>query len=386
MQTMVRSVRGNRLFDGDRLIDGPVAVLISGGRICDVDLSGADAPCCAEVIDLGDVTLLPGLIDSHVHLCWDPEGDPADLAADDEATLIARARHHARQALAVGVTTMRDLGDRGFATVRLREQWSSGPELLVSGPPITPTGGHCWFLGGEADSDQEVATAVAERARCGADWVKVMATGGFLTPGTDPLRSNYPLATLVALVDAAHRHRLPVAAHAHAATGVADAVRAGVDSVEHCSFRTEHGLGPDPRVIETMARRRIGAGITIARPRAGQTALMRAAVDAIVPRAQLLMRSGVTVALSTDAGVTATKPHDSLPTDLIYAAGQGLTNRQVLQAATSAAAAVCGISDRKGRIAAGFDADLVAVAGNPLHRIDAILDLRAVFRAGVRTT
>jgi imidazolonepropionase-like amidohydrolase len=386
MDIAVRCVRADRLFDGDRLVDGPVSVLMSGGRIAEVDLSGACPPSGAEVTDLGDATVLPGLIDSHVHLCWDPTGDPADLAAADETALVARAKRHAGQALAVGVTTVRDMGDRAFTTVRLREQWSAGPELLVSGPPITPTGGHCWFLGGEADSEQDVATAVAERAHRGTDWVKVMATGGFLTPGTDPLRPSYPLTTLIALVDTAHRQELAVAAHAHGSTGVVDAVAAGVDSVEHCGFRTEHGVVPDPRTIDTMARKGIGAGITIPRPRDGRTAPMQAAVDAIMPRAELLMRSGVTVALSTDAGVTATKPHDSFPDHLVYAARHGLTNRQVLRAATSSAATVCRIADRKGRIAAGYDADILAVAGNPLHHIDAILDIRAVFRAGARTT
>ena len=149
-------------------------------------------------------------------------------------------------ALAGGITTVRDLGDRNYITLALRDELAgdptAGPELLVAGPPITTTGGHCWFFGGEVDDPAKVRAAVAERADRGVDAIKVMATGGGLTPGSRRTESQFDRAALDAMVDEAHRRGLPVAAHAHAPAGIADAVDAGVDSVEHCAFLTADGV------------------------------------------------------------------------------------------------------------------------------------------------
>lgn len=387
MHTRLLGVRAARCFDGHTLQEGPVLVLVRDGLIVDVDRTGAAAPEGTELVELGDCTLLPGLIDSHVHLSWDPLGRHEDMATTATDVLVARAQRHAEQALHAGVTTLRDLGDRAFATVDLRDTWASGPELLVAGPPITPTRGHCWFLGGEADTRDDVVAAVAERAARRTDWVKVMATGGFSTSGTDPVVPHYPPATLTALVEAAHGHGLPVAAHAHATAGIADAVAAGVDTVEHCTFHAHDrpGVVVDARTVEAMAARGTCASITVARARADRPQWIQDVVNRMGARALALLAAGVPVALSTDAGIIPTKPHDVLPADLVHAAGLGLTNQQVLTAATATAARACGIAHRAGRLTPGYGADLLAVAGNPLHTITALLDVRAVFKAGVRT-
>ena len=185
-------IRADHLFDGYRFHEDPVLVVVEDGRIGAVDFSRAVPPQDMTLVDLGESTLLPGLVDAHAHLCWDPDGNSEDLARDPYRVLVDRARRHAEAALSSGITTIRDLGDRDFATLALREEYRQGttvgPELVVSGPPLTRSGGHCWFLGGEADSAEALVEAVQERAARGVDWIKVMATGGFTTAGTDPGR------------------------------------------------------------------------------------------------------------------------------------------------------------------------------------------------------
>lgn len=381
------AIRAAGLFDGQNFLAGPVLVLSENGRVIDIDWSGALPPEHADVLDLGDLTLLPGLVDAHTHLSWDPQRNPEQILSEDDECLLARAHLNASKALSAGITTLRDLGSRGFDLLNLRDDYRHGrivgPELLVSGPPITRSNGHGWFLGGVADSLDQVIEAVAERARRGVDWVKVMATGGFTTQGSDPSRPNYDLETLTALVRSAHVHGLPVTAHAHATSGIADLVEAGVDGIEHCTFYTSRGAVLDATLVEAMAERGIRAGITLARPQGVPEPWIQEILDRVVPHADELMRAGVRVALCTDAGINPARPHDVLPADLVYAADHGLSSRQVLAAATSVAAEVCGVGHRKGRIAAGYDADLIAVSGNPLHDIRAILEVCAVVRAGL---
>src|SRR5262252_3681895 len=181
-------LRAGRLFDGDAFHAGAPLVVVRGGRISGVDLAGSGVSAGLPIVDLGDVTLLPGLIDAHVHLAFDPVGDVVtQMQADPDEVLLQRMHRHAQAALRAGITTVRDLGDRSYlASVlrgRYRDDPQAGPEILMAGPPITRSGGHCWFLGGEADTPEELAAAVAERAARGVDVIKVMATGGIITPG-----------------------------------------------------------------------------------------------------------------------------------------------------------------------------------------------------------
>src|SRR5262252_5265520 len=162
-------LRAARLFDGvhPRLLEQPL-VFISDGRISAVESAPTAPPADARVLDLGDATLLPGLIDAHVHLGFDASRDPvAQMRADSDAVLLLRMRRAAQRALAAGITTVRDLGDRHYLGVTLRDWFRAGdelgPEIVAAGPPITVTGGHCFFMGGEADGELEVRRAVRER-------------------------------------------------------------------------------------------------------------------------------------------------------------------------------------------------------------------------------
>ncbi len=380
-------IRAEQLFDGYRFHQGPVVVVVDDGRISAVDFDGA-CPQDMALIDLGEWTLLPGLVDAHAHLCWDPDGEPEDLAGDPDEALLRRARRHAGAALRSGITTIRDLGDRDFATLSLRQEYRQGttvgPELLVSGPPLTRSGGHCWFLGGEADSTEALVAAVNERAERGVDWIKVMATGGFTTVGTDPWQPQYTVDQLAALVEAAHRLGLPVTAHAHATAGIAAAVAAGVDGVEHCTFLNEAGVSVSPDVMDAIVARGVWCGITIPRVVPGMPEDIEALVQDLRRNIRRLMDSGARVALSTDAGVGPEKTHDVLPIELADLSRHGFTGTEVLTGATAAAAASCGLGNRKGRIAPGYDADLLAVAAGVDQDLAGLCDVKAVWRNGTQ--
>ena len=364
-------------------------VLTEGAEIVAVD-AAAKAPADVAVVDLGDATLLPGLIDAHVHLCFDASPDVFTpmMELDDESLLVAM-REHAHLNLMAGVTTVRDLGDRRFLSLEMRDRFqsqpSAGPELLVSGPPITRRGGHCWFLGGEADTVGELEAEVNLRAERGCDVVKVMATGGVITPGFLPHESQFGVEELRAIVAASHNAGLPVAAHAHGPDGIRDAVAAGVDSVEHCTFFTADGIDVDWGTVEEIVRRGIFSSATIATvPGAIPPPPIAARIDAMAAAFQRMHEMGARIVCTSDAGVGPPKPHGVLPHGGRAMSELGLSNAAVLESMTSVAAAACGLSDRKGRLAPGFDADIIAVGGNPLDDVGALLHVAAVFRAGER--
>ncbi|MGP4003468.1 amidohydrolase family protein [Streptomyces sp. 8N706] len=363
-------------------------MLIDGSRVAGVDMTGAHPSSELRVLDLGDVTLLPGLIDSHVHLAFDPDNKSKHEMVNEVAhTILARMRVHAGQ-LRAGVTTVRDLGDRHHLAVSLRDHSAAGtevgPEILAAGPPITRTGGHCWFLGGEADGIAAVQAAVEERIARGADVVKIMATGGVITPGWGPHQSQYTLDELSAATRAAHAHGRPVTVHAHGRQGIADAVAVGVDGIEHVSFFTEDGVEPDWETVEAMVQAGIFVGATEAWLPAGSMVAPHMAGRVEQRRANFarMHREGAQLVCCSDAGAGPRKPHGVLPYGIINFGSLGLTNAEALASATTLAAQACGLADRKGRIATGYDADLIAVVDNPLHHLESLLDIRAVIRAG----
>jgi imidazolonepropionase-like amidohydrolase len=379
------AIRAARGFDGAsaQLIERPL-VLVEDGRIVAVESGGVEPPAEAETVEFGDATLLPGLIDAHVHLGFDAGADPvAQMLADSDATLLLRMRLAARRALAAGITTVRDLGDRSYLGLTLRDWFNSGgepgPAILAAGPPITVTGGHCHFMGGEADGELEVRRAVRAHVKAGVDVIKIMATGGHMTRGTNPSVPQYSVDELRAAVEEAHRLDRQLTAHAHGPSGIAAAVEAGVDCIEHCSFRVSGGRQPEPRLVERIAERGIAVSPTV-----GFLGQPGPLFESFVPILEHMHRAGVRLVASTDGGVSANRPHDVLPHAIAFLAHAGLSNAEALAAATSVAAEVIGVADRTGRLQVGKDADLLAVAGNPLGDTAALLHVKAVFRAGRR--
>lgn len=391
MQRMLLTARW--LFDGrtphvfhDRVVE------VEDGRILDVRSRSASLPE-PDVVDLGAATLLPGLVDVHQHLVFDASDDPvAHLQADDDATVLGRMQAAAQRALAAGITTIRDLGDRGYLSLTLREMFRDGheigPRILASGPPLTVTGGHCWFLGGEADGEDGIRRAVRERAARGVDVIKVMATGGVMTPTLGPHESQYTRAELAAAADEAHAHGLGLAVHAHGTQGIADALTVGADSIEHCSFFTADGVDADPALIDRLARSGVAISSTGAFLPGGDHPLppaIRERLAAMMASHATLFRAGARIVCGSDAGIGPSKPHDVLPHGVSgFLPAIGMTSAQALVAATAVAADVCGIAEVTGTLEPGKDADILAVAGNPLDDLAAVHDVVAVFARGAR--
>ena len=374
-----------RVMTGDEtIIDGAVAI---GGRT--VDWVGAAVALPADYrslprTDYPAATIMPGLIDSHVHLAFDGGPNPAArMRAETDEQQLMLMLHSARQLLGIGVTTARDLGGRGYLAVAVRDAIAAGlargPRLVVAAAPITVTGGHCWFMGGEADSEDDLRRLVRTHHKNGADLIKVMSTGGFMTAGSAPWYAQFTTAQLAVIVEEAARVDKPVAAHAHGIEGIRRAVEAGVATIEHCSFVTETN---ERRFSEAVAARIAEQGMFVC-PTISGSAPYVAELTGIEVGAHVkaLHEMGVRIIAGTDAGVD-NNPHHQYVGGLEYLVTLGFKPAQVLAMATTEAAAALGLGAVTGRLAPGYDADLIVLAGDPQADIAVLRELRRVIARG----
>jgi imidazolonepropionase-like amidohydrolase len=391
------ALRASQVFDGAEFLDGGGTVLVDDGHIVGVETRGFEVPVDCETRTF-DGTVLPGLIDMHTHLVTDSGPMALDRVAgyshDEIEAVVAEAL---RRQLAVGVTTVRDLGDRAFHVVARRDGPPSGalePRIVASGPPITSSGGHCHFLGGEVVGREGIRSAVRDRVARRVDVVKVMASGGLNTPGTDVLLTQFTDDELRVLVDESHTAGLPVTAHAHGTPAVRQAVAAGVDGIEHCTCATAEGVGRcDDELIGAMAR----GGVTVC-PTFGFDPALRgqspAPVRAMAARfgttiermtadrwafVARLREAGVRVVSGVDSGIQPPKAHGVLPHAVLELLEAGFDIAGALATATSTAADACGLAATTGRVRAGLEADLLVVDGDlstdatALHRVALVL-------------
>lgn len=380
------AVRARALFDGvsATLVTDPW-VLIEAGRI--VEVGTGVPPAGVDVHEFGSATLLPGLIDTHVHLCLDasPDSVGALAARTDGESVVAMVRA-ARAHLAAGVTTVRDLGDRDHLSLGLRGR-DDLPTIVCSGPPLTTPAGHCHFLGGGVEpTTAAVREAVRRHVGRGVDVIKVMASGGNLTPGTLPEQAQFPAEVIAALVDEAHRAGLAVTAHAHGTRAIAEALAAGVDGLEHVTFWSADGVDSPVDLMAELAARRVPIGLTagmVPMPGMVPPPALVARLPAYTANTRRLHELGAVLVVGTDAGIAPPKPHGVLPHALPLAEF-GMGPVESLCAATSVAAAAIGLGHRKGRLAPGHDADLIAVDGDPFTDPAALRRVTAVFTHGVR--
>jgi imidazolonepropionase-like amidohydrolase len=386
------AIRVARIFDGRDLLQGAGVVMVDGGRVVGVEPPGVDIPAGCEVLDRPAGTLLPGLIDAHVHLVGDSgPGALERLPEFSREDLVRTIEQSLRIQLSVGVTTVRDLGDMAWSVLDWRARPTAGlPTVVASGPPVTSRGGHCANMGGQASGGDELRAAVRERVERGADIVKIMASGGMLTPGTSVDRGQFTAAELAIVVTEAHAAGLPVTAHAHAVVSIQDAIAAGVDGIEHCTFLTADSVQVPADAIAALATQGIVVCPTLGKapgavPPPQLLERMRKAGLGDEARREQVARAhgdGVTIVSGTDGGINPGKPHGILPIAVSDLVAGGMSAADALATATSAAAAACGLGDRKGHIRAGHDADLIIVDGDPLADIEALLSLDTTILGG----
>ena len=374
-----------------------VQIYVRDGRIAEVAASG-DVPSDARVLDFADQAVVPGLIDCHVHLAFSAGVDPlADLLAEDDAALLLHAVANARTALAAGITTVRDLGDRGGVARALRDGIArgiaSGPRIITAGAPITITGGHCHFLGMEADSRDDVRRVARLQIKDGVDCLKIMASGGRMTPGTNPKLPQYSVGQLKAAVAEARRAGLTIAAHALSARSIRRAAEAGVDTIEHCNWLdVDEGLAFDEGTAVLMAENGVAFDPTLTPVQSFVTFEPELLTDvqkaAIAIRAELvevfrrMLELGVKLVAGTDAG-TRRSTLDRLPGELeLYVQQLGLTPVAALATATGGAAEALGLSAELGTVRPGWRADLTVVPGDPSVDIAVLKRPRAVIQGG----
>ncbi len=394
------AIRATGAFDGERMAPGGATVFIEEGRIVGIESAAASAmvPDGCPLVDFGDATVLPGLIEVHTHLCGDGHDGALDrLAEYSDAELDAVIEQSLRRQLAAGVTTVRDVGDRRWAVLSWRDRVKGGalnfacPTITASGPPITTRAGHCWNMGGEVDGADDLRTAVRERAERGVDVVKIMASGGALTLGTDMALGQFSLDQMRLVVDEAHRSGLPVTAHAHALRSVEAAVEAGVDGIEHCTCLTQTGVEISDQLLESLAASQIAVCPTLGKtddavPPPRMAALMERfglTWEARLVDMGRMYRAGVRLVSGADSGISKGKPHGILPRAIADLVDSGMPAGEALASATSLAAHVCGLPERKGRLRVGHDADLLVVDGDPVADISSLSRVVAVMANGV---
>lgn len=387
------------VLTADRLWDGSGAPAVARGSIaiCGAHVANERA-VDAELADFPGCTILPGLIDTHVHLVMSAmdsiEGIISQVITESDHQHIARIEASAASALKAGLTTVRDCGgtrtDVQTVRDRIRRGELVGPDILSCGSPITTTRGHCHWLGLVADSNREVELAAHRMLNENADFLKVMATGGNMTPSSDPMRAQYDPATLMLIADIGRRAEKHAAAHVLSRSALPSVVAANYRTIEHCDWRVEENRYQfDPDLARRIIDQNQFVGLTMAgiARRAFLPQLKNCdappfkRLDARFACEREMLDFGVRFTIHSDAGVRYT-PIDQFALGLQTAQLElRLTPTDILQSVTATAAEAICLNDR-GKLQAGKRADLIVVEGDPTRDLSCLHRIRAVMKAG----
>jgi imidazolonepropionase-like amidohydrolase len=376
------------VFVGDGRVLENGTVVVDGERIVKVGEGNVSVPRDARKIPLNGRVLLPGFIDSHVHICLDGSAYPhASLTSETLAMTTLKAAQFARQTLMAGVTSIRDMGGKEWIDLTIRDAIRSGlilgPRMLASGRAICITGGQGWYRGREADGPYEVMKAVREQLKAGADLVKFMATGGVMTPGVEPGSEAFTEEELRAGIQEAHKAGRKTATHANGTQGILNALRAGIDSIEHGTMLNEEAISlmverdvplvPTLSAVYHIESKGVEGGI----PAFAVEKLRRTITPFFRESVRMAREAGVRIAMGTDAG-TPFNVHGGNLGDLKRLVEVGFSPIEALESGTRIAAQVLGLENELGTIEEGKLADLIVAEGNPMEDIELMAKPEAI--------
>jgi imidazolonepropionase-like amidohydrolase len=383
-------LHATRIFDGERLLDSPHEVHVEEDRITAVLPSRGTGENVST--DFDDATVLPGLVDAHVHLSFDASPDVGALArADTPSTAALRSAMNARRHLAAGVSAVRDLGSPQGIVIDVARAVGTpllptAPTIVAAGQVLTITGGHGYFMGREVDGPEAVRRGARAEIKRGARALKVIATGGVITEQGTPGATAMTPYELCAAVEEAHKVGLRVAAHAHGTEGIKNALRAGVDTIEHASYLDDEAielfLEGDAWMVSTLiASERLMPHLDDPAMPAHVRDKIRDHTCQEAASLERAITAGVRIAAGTDAG-TGYNPHGGLPEQVTLLRHHGMTPEQALTAATWDSANAIGLAETHGKIAVGRRADLLVVDGDPFDDLGALRNVSAVYLGG----
>ena len=391
------AVKSRRIIDGT---NGPVlddgVIVVEGDRIVSVGPQSTTLlPPDVYAFDAGNRTIMPGMIDAHVHMLstgGNSGGDESRAMNDHQAIL--QGAQNSLLALKSGLTTVRDCGDRNFLSLTLRDSIASGqipgPRMLCSGPVITSTAGQLWWNSIECDTTDELRHAVRTLVKNGVDFIKMMGSGGNATPGSNPEASQYDAEGYHAVANDAHRMGKKVAVHVHGVEAIRLAVDAGMDTLEHVPFRADGTIKYNDQIVQDIVDK--GLIVSLAMPatwyrlteedmrdtRTHPGHLWETRYDSI----RRMHAAGAKLVVSSDQGSTGTRI-DELPLLAEFLVNDvGLPASDVIHGMTGLAAEALGLEDQVGTLASGKLADLLIVDGDPLTDIGALMSVQKVVKSG----
>ena len=391
------AIKARKLYDGTRnpAVDNGVVVMENDRIVAAGPSSQVNVPSDAEVVDVGDRTVMPGIIDAHVHIMT--SGGPSsisDARAMSREQLILQGAQNGLKALRSGLTTVRDCGDYDYITLQLRDSINqgliNGPRIVASGPVITTTAGQLWWWGIEADTTEEIRKGIRTLAKNGVDFIKVMGSGGNATPGSNPEVSQYDLEGYQVMAEDAHRMGKMVAVHVHGNDAIRMAVDVGIDTLEHVPFRANGTIEYDEGIVRDMVRK--GTIVSLAFPATWyrmRAEEMREARnhpgqfwEGRYETVRKMHAAGVKLVVSSDQGSTGTRI-DELSLLMAFLVNQlELPSADVLYGVTGLAAEAVGMKDKIGTLEEGKLADVVVVDGDPLADISAMERIHTVVKGG----
>jgi len=352
-----------------------------------------------ELINLPQLTLVPGLMDMHVHLTSDPTVSRSERLGQSIPRMAVKSAYFAKKTLEAGFTTVRNVGADGYSVIAVRDGINAGdivgPRIWAAGPSLGITGGHCdnnrlppelkYTSAGVADGPWAVRTKVRENIKYGANAIKFCATGGVFSKGTKVGVQQYSLEEMKAIVEEAHMRDLPVAAHAHGTSGIKTAIIAGVDSVEHASFLDDeaialakkHGTWLSMDIYNTEYTLSFGEQNGVDEENLNKERQVSKKQRDSFSRS---VKAGVNMVFGTDAAIY---PHGDNAKQFSRMVEFGMTELQAIQSATINSAKLLKMHNTLGQIKTGYAADIIAVEGNPLKNISTLEQIPFVMKAGI---